>query len=62
MNPLEIKGISYKSYRTVRTISLISLPLIDLEYKTWYVINVKKMHYSTMVQFTIPFIFGFMNI
>ena len=62
MNPLEIKGKSQKSERTVLTKSLISQPLTDLEYKTWYEINVKKMHYSTMVRFTIPFIFGFMNI
>ena len=46
MNPLEIKGQSQKG--TVLTKSLISQPLIDLEYKTWYEINVKTMHYSKL--------------
>ena len=62
MGPLEIKGKSQKNKRTVLTKSHISQPLIDLEYKTWNEINVKTMHYSTMVRFTFPLIFGLMNI
>ena len=46
MTPLEIKGKSQK--RTVFTKSLISQPLIDLEYKTWYEVTVKTMHYSKL--------------